>query len=478
MARGGAPRRERDGFLSATAAAPPAAEALAAATASALGAARALEARDASDLPRFVRNLRRDGLEALGKLGLPRPSDEEWRYTSVATLARRLPDLLAAGAARGASPTVSAAAREALACFGPLAGEKRGLHALVLVNGRLDPALSHVDGLPAGVRFEPLSRAFAAPPPLLEQRLGLAGAHRSHPFAALNAAFLSEGVWVEVPDGVVLPEPLVVLHVADASAGPLACHPRVVLTVGENAQASVVEAYCGVGEALVNAVTELYLLAHARLDHSVLQEESLEAFHVGTAEAHLGPGAQLYSRVLSVGGRIARNELTVRLHGDGAGATLDGLFLARDAQQVDNHTLVDHARPHGGSQQRYKGILSGEARGAFDGKVVVRPAGAFTDAHQSNRNLLLSDTARVDAKPQLEIYNNDVKCTHGSATGRLDADALFYLRSRGFSEDEARSVLTLAFASEIVDRVPLEPLRAHLTERVLGWLSADAPGAR
>ena len=152
-----------------------------------------------------------------------------------------------------------------------------------------------------------------------------------------------------------------------------------------------------------------------------------------------------------------RNELTVRLHGDGAGATLDGLFLARGEQQVDNHTLVDHARPHCGSQQYYKGILDGSARGAFDGKVIVRPAGAFTDAHQKNRNLLLSDTARIDAKPQLEIYNNDVKCTHGSATGRLDADALFYLRSRALSEEQARSVLTLAFASEIVDRVPLEP---------------------
>ena len=464
--------------MSATAPAPTVSEAIAAATAAALAGSRALDERDAEALPLFARNLRRDGQEALGRLGLPRLADEEWRYTSVAALARRLPDLLPASAARGGSPTVSAAAREALSCFGPLSAERKGLHVLVLVNGRLDPDLSRVDGLPAGVRFEALSRAFAAPPALLEQRLGLAGSHRSHPFAALNAAFLSDGAFVEVPDGVVLAEPLVVLHVADAAAGPLAAHPRVVVSLGENAQASVVEAYCGAGEAFVNAVTEIYLLAHARLDHSKLQEESPEAFHVGTAEAHLGPGAQLYSRVLSVGGRIARNELTVRLHGDGAGATLDGLFLARGTQEVDNHTLVDHARPHGGSQQRYKGILSGTARGAFDGKVVVRPAGAFTDAHQSNRNLLLSDTARVDAKPQLEIYNNDVKCTHGSATGRLDADALFYLRSRGFSESEARSVLTLAFASEIVDRVPLDPLRAHLTERVLGWLSGDAPGAR
>lgn len=464
--------------MSATAPATSAAEALAEATASALAASHALDARDGAEFPLFARNLRHDGQEALGRLGLPRPSEEEWRYTSVAAIARRLPDLIAAGAAPGAPPAASAAALEALSCFGPLADERKGFHVLAFVNGRLDPALSHVDGLPAGVRFDALSRAFDSPPALLEQRLGLAGTHRAHPFAALNAAFLSDGAFVEVPDGVVLAEPLVVLHVADAAARPLAAHPRVVISLGENAQASVVEAYCGAGEAFVNAVTEITLLAHARLDHSKLQEESPEAIHVGTAEAHLGPGAQLYSRVLSVGARIARNELTVRLHGDGAGATLDGLFLARGTQEVDNHTLVDHARPHGGSQQRYKGILSGTARGAFDGKVVVRPAGAFTDAHQSNRNLLLSDTARVDAKPQLEIYNNDVKCTHGSATGRLDGDALFYLRSRGLSESQARSVLTLAFASEIVDRVPLDPLRAHLTERVLGWLSEDVPGAR
>ena len=167
----------------------------------------------------------------------------------------------------------------------------------------------------------------------------------------------------------------------------------------------------------MNPVTEIVLGPHAHLDHTTLQEESPEALHVGTAEAHLGPGAQLFGHVFSAGGALVRNELTVRIHGDGAGATLDGLFLARGEQHVDNHTLVDHARPHGGSQQYYKGILDGSARGAFDGRVIVRPAAAFTDAHQKNRNLLLSDTARIDAKPQLEIYNNDVKCTHGSATG-------------------------------------------------------------
>jgi Fe-S cluster assembly protein SufD len=294
----------------------------------------------------------------------------------------------------------------------------------------------------------------------------------------MNAAFLLDGVLVHVPDGVVLAEPLLVVNVADGSAGEFASHPRVLVSLGENAQASVVEAYCGVASSFVNPVTEIVLGPHAHLDHSTLQEESPEAFHFGTTEAHLGPGAQLFGHVLSAGGRLVRNELTVRLHGDGAGATLDGLFLARGEQQVDNHTLVDHARPHGGSQQYYKGILDGSARGAFDGRVIVRPAAAFTDAHQRNRNLLLSDGARVDAKPQLEIYNNDVKCTHGSATGRLDADALFYLRSRALSEEQARSILTLAFASEIVDRIALAPLKAHLTERVLGWLAGTAPESR
>ncbi|MBK8595536.1 MAG: Fe-S cluster assembly protein SufD [Holophagales bacterium] len=423
--------------------------------------------------PLFVQNLRHEGLEALGRLGLPRPSDEEWRYTSVATLEKRLPEFVPAVARSGARPAASEEARAAVASLGPIGVAGRRLHQLVFVNGRLDSGLSRFDGLPSGVRFEALSRLFGEPPGLLAKRLGLLGGHRSHPFVAMNAAHLLDGVFLHVPDGVVLAEPLLVVHVADGSAGPVASHPRVVLSLGENAQATVVEAYCGTGEAFVNPVTEIVLGAHAHLDHSTLQEESPEAFHVGTTEAHLGPGAQLFSHVLSVGGRIARNELTVRLHGDGAGATLDGLFLARGEQQVDNHTLVDHARPHCGSQQYYKGILDGSARGAFDGKVIVRPAGAFTDAHQKNRNLLLSDTARIDAKPQLEIYNNDVKCTHGSATGRLDADALFYLRSRALSEGQARSVLTLAFASEIVDRIPVEPLRAHLTERVLGWLAGS-----
>jgi Fe-S cluster assembly protein SufD len=461
--------------LSASAPAPTVAEALAEGVGAALERARAFAAREAGRSPLFVQNLRHDGLEALGTMGLPGPSHEEWRYTSVATIARRLPVASLAERAPGARDL---AARSALAALGPLGVSGRKHHQLVFVNGRLDAELSRFDGLPAGVSFEALSRLFVAPHELLEKRLGLLHGHRSHPFVAMNAAFLGDGAFVHVPDGAVLAEPLLVVHVADGSAGPAAAHPRIVISLGENARATVVEAYCGTGEAFVNTVTEIVLGPHAHLDHARLQEESPETHHVGTAEAHLGPGAQLFGHLLSVGGKVVRNELTVRLHGDGAGATLDGLFLARGTQQVDNHTLVEHARPHCGSQQYYKGILDGQARGAFDGKVVVRPAGAFTDAHQKNRNLLLSDTARVDAKPQLEIYNNDVKCTHGSATGRLDDDALFYLRSRGFSPGEAQSVLTLAFASEIVDRVPLEPLKAHLSARVLGWLGGNAPEAR
>jgi Fe-S cluster assembly protein SufD len=442
-----------------------------------LEGARAFGAAEAGHSPLFVQNLRRAGLDALGRLGLPRPSDEEWRYTSVAGIVRRLPGMAGPSGAAPARSGPSPAARGVLSSLGRLGVAGRKCHQLVFVNGRLDVELSRFDGLPAGVRFDPLSRLFAANPELLEKRLGLLGGHRTHPFVAMNAAFLLDGVFVHVPAGVVLAEPLLVVHVADGSAGPVASHLRVVVSLGENAQARVVEAYCGTGEAFVNPVTEIYLGAHAHLDHALLQEESSEADHVGTAESHLAPGAQLFSHLVSVGGRLVRNELTVRLHGDGAGVTLDGLFLARDGQQVDNHTLVDHSRPHCGSQQYYKGILDGNARGAFDGKVIVRPAAAFTDAHQKNRNLLLSDAARIDAKPQLEIYNNDVKCTHGSATGRLDADALFYLRSRALSEEQARSVLTLAFASEIVDRIPIEPLKALVTERVLGWLAGDAPEA-
>ncbi len=439
--------------------------------------ARAFAASERGRTPTWLLNLRQNALEAFLKLGFPKPGDEEWRYFPVAPIARRV-----TGAPGTAEGPVSLKAREdarrAVEALGPLGVSQRGMHQLVFLNGRLDPDCSRVEGLPKGVRIESVARLLEREPASLEPRLGLMRGHRENSFVALNTSFLYDGAFLLVPDRTVVSEPIHVVHVTDGNGGGVAAHPRLLVAIGENAQATVLETYVSLGEAFVNPVTEVFLGRQGLLDHYKLQEEGPDAFHVGTVLVHSAPGSQYFSHVFSFGGRLVRNEATVHLHGDGAGTTLDGLFLASGEQLVDNHTLVDHARPHCGSQQYYKGILDGKGRGAFDGRIVVRPAAARTDAHQKNRNLLLSPEAQVDSKPQLEIYNNDVKCTHGSATGRLDPDALFYLRSRGLSEGEARSVLTFAFGSEITERVKVGPLRDHVEARVLGWLGAQVPAGR
>lgn len=436
--------------------------------------ARSFAAAEGGRTPTWLLNLRQNALEAFLKMGFPRPDDEEWRYFNVAPIARRVYDAPDAGTA---PPSLKARAdtRRAAEALGPLGVGQRRMHQLVFLNGRLDPEASRVDGLPAGVRLASFARLIEREPARLEPRLGLMRGHRAHPFVALNTAFLNDGAFLLVPDRVVVTEPIHVVHVADGNGTSVAAHPRVLIVLGENAQATVLETYVSLGSAFVNPVTEVFVGRQGLLDHYKLQEEGPDTFHVGDVLVHSAPGSQYFSHVFSFGGRLVRNECAVHLHGDGAGTTLDGLFLVRGEQQVDNHTLVDHARPHGGSQQYYKGILDGKARGSFDGRIVVRPAAPKTDAHQKNRNLLLSGEAHVDSKPQLEIHNNDVKCTHGSATGRLDPDALFYLRSRGLDETAARSLLTFAFASEITERVKVTPLRDHLEARLLGWLSGGAP---
>ncbi len=433
--------------------------------------ARAFAERERGATPLFLQNLRQLALEALVRSGFPEPGHEEWRYFPVAEAVRLLSGC--AGASGAANASRRPGARAALAAVAALGYAEKRQHQLVFVNGSLDPELSTLDNLPKGVHFHGISRLLEKGSPLVEPRLGLLRGHQRHPFVALNTAFLADGALLLVPDRVVCTTPLHVVNVTDGTDGAVATHPRVLLVLGENAQATVVETFVGAGPAFVNPVTEAYLGPHAFLDHYTLQEGSAEAAHVGTFDAHLAPGGQLFTHLFSAGSLLARNEASVHLHGDGAGLTMDGLYLGRNEQVVDNHVLVDHARPHCGSQQYYKGILDGKARGAFDGKVIVKPTASRTDAHQKNRNLLLSPEATVDSKPQLEIYNNDVKATHGSATGRLDPDALFYLRSRGFGETEARAALTLAFASEIAERIKVEPLRKHLEARVLAWLSGN-----
>jgi Fe-S cluster assembly protein SufD len=430
--------------------------------------------------PLFLRRLREEGLAAFGRLGFPAPGDEEWRYTNVGPIADGTfapsPAAISAretGEERG--QVLSLDGR-----LGPMAFAPRKKTQIVFVNGRFSAEWSSVEGLPAGVRFDSLAAALSREPHLVEKHLGRSARADDHPFIALNTAHLRDGVVLHVPPGVALETPLFVYWVSAGEASlSLATSPRMLVILGERAEARVVEAFVGTaGAAFVNAVTEASLGAGAHLDHVTLQREGPETLHVGNLRIVQAGQSHSRTHLFSFGGALVRNELSVLLDGEGAGTALNGLSCVSGAQHVDNHTVIDHARPHGTSVELYKGILDGSARGAFDGRIVVRPSARATDARQTNRNLVLSDTARVDSKPQLEIYNNDVKCSHGSTTGRLDETMLFYLRSRGLGEAEARSLLTFAFGSELSERVVESDLRAYLDSSLLSWLSREGPSQK
>ncbi len=426
--------------------------------------------RSREALPLWLANIKKESLERFGDMGLPKPSQEEWRYTNVTGLAT------AGYTTSSERPAASLkfAAEEALRPFGDL-GRLAPVHHLVFVNGKFVPELSRLDGAALGIRVEPLTQAWTKDASRMQPHIGACRAHLTHPFVALNCALFEDGAFIHVPDGVVVAEPIHVINILDASEARVAAHPRTLLVLGENAHVAVIDTAVSLGEGgFANTVTEALLGPHAMLDHYSVQEQGLKNTQMGNTYFRLSRGSQVFSHVFSFGGGLVRNELSAILDGDGAGATLDGLFLAREKQHVDNHTLVDHARPHCGSQELYKGILDGSGRGVFDGKIIVRPHAEKTDAHQKNRNLLLSQEALVDSKPQLEIYNNDVRCTHGATTGRLDADAEFYLRSRGLDATQARRLLTFAFGSEIVNRVKIEPLRSYLENRLLSWLPSES----
>jgi Fe-S cluster assembly protein SufD len=283
---------------------------------------------------------------------------------------------------------------------------------------------------------------------------------------------MQDGAYVYVPRGGVVEVPIHLVFISLPQGEATVSHPRNLLVLGDNAQASIIESYIGLGHDvyLTNAVTEVILGQNARAEHCKLQRESSSAFHIATLQVEQARSSSFVSHVMALGGALARHDINVVLNGEGAENTLNGLFMATDQQHIDNQTRIDHVMPHCTSREFYKGILAGKGRGVFNGKIVVHKDAQQTDARQTNKNLLLSQDASVDTKPQLEIFNNDVKCAHGSTIGRLDENSLFYLRTRGLGEEDARSLLTYAFASELVNRISLEPLRTKLNDLVLNWL--------
>jgi Fe-S cluster assembly protein SufD len=319
--------------------------------------------------------------------------------------------------------------------------------------------LSSLAGLPDGVTVTSLADALADQPPLEGPSL-----QSDHPFVLLNTAFCEGGIFVHVAPKVVMTEPVHVLFVSAPGAGPALIAPRLFVVAGEQSQSALVESYAGLGESqvLTTAVTEVLLGPGAVVDHVKVQRESAQTFHMASTFVHLHRASTFTSRAITFGGRIARNDISATLAGDGAECTLNGLYVADGDQLIDTHTLIDHAMPHCPSHEVYRGILSGRAKAVFNGKIIVRPDAQKTDAKQTNKALLLSDDANINSKPELEIFANDVKCTHGAAIGQLDDAAMFYLRSRGIGVTESRAMLVHAFAGDILNRVKIEPVREYL----------------
>lgn len=435
-------------------------------------AAQAADFAAARPSPPWLQKLRRSALAAFERLGFPSTNDEEWRFTNLAPLARA-PFGLPPDDITLAERTAALELEARLGSLGLSSPEPR----LVFVNGR--PLRRNAGTLPPGVFFESLGTVLRVSPERVEKPLVAAAAGDRAPafFAALGDAFLDDGVVLHIPAHTSLPEPLIILHLTTPpgpSEAPRMVHTRHHFTFEENSSATVIEAYLGVGgPSFLNARTDVTLARSSRLNHIKLQLEGPEAFHVGQLSVAHAPGTRSASHVFSFGGKLARNEVAMTLAGEGASTELYGLFCANSGQHVDCHTFIDHVAPRADSVELYKGVLDGTGRGVFDGKILVRPGAARTDARQTNRNLILSDSALVDSKPQLEIHNNDVRCSHGSTTGRLDADAVFYLRSRGLSPEAARALLTYAFGSELIEKVASADVRAFLEDHLRAWLPAN-----
>ena len=407
----------------------------------------------------WLEALREQALERFRAAGLPARGDEDWKYTDVRGLARRL-----APPASGPGPVAEDAVRA-------LAFEGLEAHRIVLVDGFLVPGLSALGALPEGVTVMGLAEALAREPQALAPWLRLP--EGADGFTALNLAFMTDGVWLRVADGVALERPLQIVHLRSAAPGAGA-HLRHVLTLGAGARATVIETYgaAGEGETLDNVGCTVALAAGAALEHYVVRDSGERLHHVGRIDVRQEAGSRYVSHNVTLGGRLTRSAIHVELAGEGAETHLYGAYVVGGRQQVDSHTRIEHRTAGAVSRELYKGVLDGRARGAFTGRVVVHPGAQRTDAEQANHNLLLSEDAEADSRPQLEIYADDVKCSHGSTVGELDETSLFYLRSRGIDAELARSLLVYAFASDVLERMALEPVRVQLERRLTAVLLA------
>ena len=403
----------------------------------------------------WLRELREKAFAHFCETGFPTTHDEDWRFTNVSAIARtafKLPSSQTPLSSEQVKPFIVPGA----ACQ------------LVFVNGNFAKSLSSIGNLPASVQVSSLADEINRDPAALEPHLGRYLNIERDAFSALNTAFLDDGAYVHIRRGTVIHDPICILFISTSSETPLMSHPRNLIVAENETQATIVEDYISFGEspAFCNTATELVAGDNAAIAHYMIEREHQQAHNVSTLRIQQGRSANISSHSVLLGGGLVRNNVHPVLGGEGSECLINGLFIGNRQQHLDNYMLVEHASAHSASRQFYNGILDDQAHGVFHGRIIVHKDAQKTDAKQTNRNLLLSDDARIDTKPQLEIYADDVKCTHGATIGQIEENALFYLRSRGIDEVSARKLLLLAFANECLDRMAANPAREHVEKLI------------
>jgi Fe-S cluster assembly protein SufD len=399
-----------------------------------------------------IHAIRRNAIRSLGEAGFPTTQQEEWRFTNVTPITKIEFHPILRYELNGT--TIGDMKKFLL---------DGAIHA-VFINGMFSSELSEINALPKGIEIGSLAEALKKNPEIVQPYIARLVKAEENAFTALNTAFLWDGGFLSVPKDLTIDRPIQFIFAASDYEHAYAAQPRNLFITGANSRCKVIETYIGLAQNnyLTNSVSEIVLGENSHLEHDKLQIESLKAFHVGTTKIGMDAAAHYVSNVISLGGAIVRNNITVVMDAEGSDCTLNGLTLIAGTQVIDNHTAIDHAKPHCNSHELYKAILDGESKGVFNGKILVRKDAQKTDAKQTNRTLLLSDNATINTKPQLEIFADDVKCTHGATIGQLDDEQIFYLRSRGIDLAAARDILTYAFAGDVVNRISTESLRQEV----------------
>ena len=408
----------------------------------------------------WMESLREEGLRKFAELGFPTPENEDWRFTNVTPIARATFSIEKNGHGRVTPGDLNRFTFPRLKTI-----------RLVFIDGSYSPELSDSSDVPGGVKVLSLASALRSEEGLVKKYLSKYADFSNEAFTALNTAFMQDGGFVYIPRGTLLKEPVHLLYVTVKSEQTTITNPRNLIVVEDNCEADIIEHYVSLDEGVYfsNVVTELIVGENSSVGHYMIECESRKAFNVSTLRVEQGRSSNIRSHSVLLGGALVRNNVHPVLAGEGCDSLINGLFMSTGRQHMDNYMKVEHASPHCESRQFYNGVLDGRSRGVFHGRIIVHKDAQKTDAKQTNRNLLLSDNAQIDTKPQLEIYADDVKCTHGATIGQMDENAIFYLRSRGISEDAAREILLGAFTSGTLESMRLEEIRHYCEALVAEW---------